>query len=159
MRTSILILLIIAATMAKSQGNSKSTFDFWVGTWEASWSGSAKGINTIGKVLRTKVIEENFAANDKSFAGKSWTVYDTTAKLWRQTWVDDAGAYLLFTGGQEGDKVVLNMSCKTVKNGKTVAMRMVFYNIKKESFDWDWQSSEDEKNWKSAWLINYKRKE
>lgn len=148
----------MSITMAKAQTNSKNTFDFWLGTWDAYWTDSLKGTNTITKILKTKVVEENFVFNDKSFVGRSWSVYDSAGKIWKQTWVDDGGSYLIFKGGQEGDKVILRLVDKVNKKGKLVSMRMVFYNIKKESFDWDWQSSEDEKNWKSEWLINYKRK-
>jgi hypothetical protein len=158
MRATIIIFLTISLSMLKAQENTKSTFDFWLGNWNAYWSDSLRGINTITKILKDNVVEEHFVFNDKSFVGRSWTVFDSKNAIWKQTWVDDAGAYLTFTGGQEGDKVILRMTDKKVTNGKTVSMRMVFYNINKDSFDWDWQSSEDEKNWKSVWLINYKRK-
>jgi len=37
--------------------------------------------------------------------------------------------------------------------------RMIFYNIKKDSFDWSWEASTDGgATWKSNWLIHYKRK-
>jgi hypothetical protein len=54
--------------------------------------------------------------------------------------------------------VVLTLTEKKGKNGKQISMRMVFYNIKQDSFDWDWQSSEDGTAWKSNWLIHYRRK-
>jgi hypothetical protein len=85
-------------------------------------------------------------------------MFDTIKKVWKQTWVDDSGAYLTFIGGKEGDKVILQLAEKKLKNGKSINMRMIFYNIKQDSFDWNWQSSADDKNWKSNWLIHYKRK-
>ena len=157
-RVFILILLSVMVTSAKTQNN-KNTFDFWLGTWDAYWNDSLKGTNTITKTLNNLVIEENFVFNDKTFKGRSWTVYDTTKKIWKQIWVDDQGAYLHFTGGSEGDKVILSMEPAKDKKGKMVTKRMVFYNIKPDSFDWDWQSSSDKKKWKSNWLINYKRRE
>jgi hypothetical protein len=137
----------------------KNTFNFWLGSWDAYWKGDTlRGSNTITKTLKNAVVEESFKFNDGSFSGRSWSLYDSVAKIWRQTWVDDAGAYLTFTGGREQEKVILTLTDKKNKNGKPISMRMVFYNIKQDSFDWDWQSSADGTNWKSNWLIHYKRK-
>jgi hypothetical protein len=152
------IIFICITENLRSQANMQ-TFNFWIGTWDAYWNGDTlRGTNTITKALKNNVVEENFKFNDGSFTGKSWSVYDSTTKIWKQTWVDDAGAYLTFTGGKEDDKVILWLTDKKTKNGKTIGMRMIFYNIKPDSFDWDWQSTTDDKNWKSNWLIHYKRK-
>jgi len=36
--------------------------------------------------------------------------------------------------------------------------RMVYYNIKQDSFDWSWEASTNGgKTWKQNWLIHYKR--
>jgi len=36
---------------------------------------------------------------------------------------------------------------------------MIFSNIQKDSFLWDWESSSDEgKTWTTNWKINYKRR-
>ncbi len=154
---SLFITLLVLCTFNIISQNNKNTFDFWVGNWNAYWNDSLKGTNTITKTLKDKVVEENFKINDKSFFGRSWTVYDSTNKIWQQTWVDDAGAYLVFTGGREGDKVILKMAPKKDNTGKIKISRMVFFNIKPDSFDWDWQSSYDQKFWTSNWLIHYKR--
>lgn len=143
--------------MLNSQIPPENAFDFWIGSWKARWNDSIKGTNKITKILNDKAVEENFAFNDGTFKGKSWSVYNYNLKEWQQTWVDNTGAYLVFTGGHEGDKVILTMSGQKTKNGKPLLMRMVFFNIKKDSFDWDWQSSEDAKEWKSTWFIRYER--
>lgn len=154
----IILFTTFTIFMVKAQTKPENTFDFWLGSWNASWKDSIKGTNNVVKILDNKVIEENFSFNDKSFVGKSWSVYDAKSKLWRQTWVDNSGSYMIFAGGTEGDKIVLNMLDKRNKDGRDVSMRMVFFNIRKNSFNWDWQSSEDGKNWKSTWFINYERK-
>jgi hypothetical protein len=42
--------------------------------------------------------------------------------------------------------------------GKLIS-RMVYYNIKSNSFDWSWEASTDGgKLWKQNWLIHYERK-
>lgn len=156
---TLAVIMLLSSAFGFAQ-NSPTTFDFWVGSWDAYWNDSLKGTNTITKAMNNKVVEENFVQNDKGYFGKSWSVFDSAAGVWRQTWVDDTGAYLSFTGGKEGDKVILSKTdSRKGKNGKEVFMRMVFSNIKQQSFDWDWQSSEDSKNtWKTMWAIRYKRK-
>lgn len=155
----LLVLFFISFRMITlSQINTKNTFDFWIGSWDAYWNDSLQGTNTITKILGNAVVEENFLFNDGTFSGKSWSVYDSSKNLWRQTWVDNSGSYLVFTGGLEDDKVVLKMTDKRTKSGKPLEMRMIFFNIKKDTFDWDWQSSPDGINWRSEWFITYIRK-
>jgi hypothetical protein len=43
-------------------------------------------------------------------------------------------------------------------DGKPRLARMVFLNIKPDSFDWHWESSTDGKTWKLNWPIHYQRK-
>jgi hypothetical protein len=44
-------------------------------------------------------------------------------------------------------------------NGRPTSYRMVFYNIAKQSLDWDWQSSEDAgQSWRLLWRIHYQRR-
>ncbi len=139
-----------------------SQFDFWIGSWEGSWQNengvTENGTNVISKILGSCVVEENFSTDDKSFIGKSVTVYNSYKKTWQQTWVDNSGAYLDFTGGMEGDKMV--MSRKALKkDGSTTLSRMVFYDITKNDFQWNWESSVDDgKTWTLLWKIHYVRK-
>ena len=135
----------------------KGTFDFWIGKWDAYWNDSLKGTNEITKILNEFVVSENFNTSDGLFSGRSWTVFDSASKIWKQTWVDNNGEFMSFTGGIESDNVILNMNDARTRNGNTYYMRMVFSEIKYESFVWDWQSSKDKIEWKSVWKINYKR--
>jgi hypothetical protein len=42
--------------------------------------------------------------------------------------------------------------------GKIIS-RMVYHNIQKDAFDWDWEASSDGgKTWKNNWHIHYDRK-
>jgi len=155
-RFSILIFLFTHLPV-KAQ-NSDKAFDFWVGNWNTYWEDSLRGSNIISKSLNDFVVEENFTSIDKSFIGKSWTVYDSSSNNWKQTWVDNTGAYLVFTGGKDKENVILNLAEERKSNGKSYYMRMIFSNIKQDSFDWDWQSSKDKVSWKTVWAIKYKRK-
>ena len=155
---AIFFSLIFLLSLNASAQNSKSTFDFWVGEWNAYWNDSLKGVNKITKILDERIVQENFSTDDKTFTGSSWTAYDSASNIWKQTWVDNSGAYMTFTGGQEGGDVALYSGEKKGKNGKSYYMRMIFQNIESESFDWNWQRSHDQISWNTVWAIKYKRK-
>lgn len=155
--------------MKAKQGNvpMDKKFDFWVGKWNATWKNAdgtiGKGTNEITRVLNKKVIRENFQIhndkNMKGFHGLSFSVYSPVTKQWKQTWVDNQGAYLDFYGKFDGDKRIFQREFTGTQGkikGKKIAQRMVFYNIKPDSFDWDWELSLDGgKTWKLSWRIKY----
>jgi len=139
-----------------------SQFDFWIGEWKVEWqnpdSTMAEGTNVVTSILESCVIEENFIGKPGvDFVGKSFSVYNPTKKIWQQTWVDDQGGYMVFTGGMENNKMIL--SRKISRDYKELFQRMVFYNISNDKFDWNWESSEDDGvTWKLNWQIHYSRK-
>lgn len=133
-------------------------FDFWVGTWALRWGEEGRGTNAIERILGGCVIEENFVGHmpDGVFRGKSVSVYDAQQEQWKQTWVDNRGGYLDFTGGFEDGRMVLQR--KTVREGRPLWQRMVWYNISPDSLDWKWEMSEDEgATWTTRWHIHYTR--
>jgi len=138
-----------------------SQFDFWIGKWKVNWQNSdstiAEGTNNVKSILGSCVTEENFSGKPGvDFMGKSFLVYNPAKKLWQQTWVDDQGGYMVFTGGMEDDKMIL--SRKISRDDKELIQRMVFYNISKVEFDWNWESSKDNGvTWKLNWQIHYSR--
>ena len=164
------VIFIICFSLSFSQVNSKdpcsepqaSQFDFWVGEWKAEWKdpeGNIKtGSNRIYKILNGCVIEENFSGHPAmEFEGKSYSVYNPEKKMWQQTWVDNSGNYMLFTGGMQDDKMILKRKTQN-EDGDTINFRMVFYDIKSDSFNWDWQRSTDNgEKWDLIWSIKYNR--
>ncbi len=166
----VLILFLLATNgvlFAQANNNCSSPeakqFDFWVGDWKAEWKNddgsTATGSNTIRKILGGCVVEENFNGNPAiSLIGRSLSLYNSRRNIWQQTWVDNEGSYLDFTGNFENGKMTLSRDAITPK-GKTIQQRMVFYNIEKNKFDWDWEISKDDgKNWELKWRIHYTRK-
>lgn len=134
-----------------------SQFDFWIGKWDLVWNDTMTGTNVITKELDGCVIHESFSNPIENFDGRSYSVYDPSKKLWRQTWVDNQGNYLDFEGGFENEIMTLGRTFVGPK-GKTVMQRMTFYDISDDSLHWSWESSLDGgKNWKQLWLIHYKR--
>jgi hypothetical protein len=102
-----------------------------------------------------RVIQENFSAPD--LQGMSVSVYDSERKAWCQTWVDNNGTYLDFTGKFEDEKMILVRDA--VVRGDACKQRMVWYNIEPSQFDWNWERSDDGgKTWRTLWQIKYRRK-
>ncbi len=166
MRFPLLTMLcVLLGTSVLAQSNSSppplppeaSQFDFWLGDWDASWSGNARGINRITKRWDTVVVEEFDGSEATGLLGHSVSVYDANAKQWKQTWVDNQGSYLDFTGGFADGRMTLSRSFE--KDGKTIHQRMVWYNITPQVFDWNWEKSTDGgKTWELVWKINYTRR-
>lgn len=167
MKFKELIVLIIFNTFINAQTNQPceipkaDQFDFWIGQWNLTWENEKgeilTGENTISKILDGCVIEENFVAHSLGFKGKSVSVYSELLQLWKQTWVDNRGGYLDFTGGMSNDKMILSRKFSN-SEGHTIYQRMVWYNINENSLDWNWEKSRDGKNWETAWKIHYERK-
>ena len=134
-------------------------FDFWLGQWDLSWKDGGLGSNVITPELDSCVIEESFEALDGSgFRGNSVSTFDRKTGQWRQTWVDNQGGYLDFTGGMEDGRMILSRSFVD-STGSTVHQRMVWFNIEDSSLDWNWERSEDGGDtWTTLWAIHYERK-
>ena len=138
--------------------------DFWVGEWDLSWPGpggkpGGTATNRVEKTLGGCVIEEHFTANGaNAMLGHSVSTYNPLEKVWKQTWVDNQGGYIALTGEFKDGEMRL-ISHGTAPDGKPTMGRMVFYNIKPDSFDWRWESSKDNgANWNLQWPIHYQRK-
>ena len=164
---NIFFVLIFSISLFAQSTNQKpcaspaaKQFDFWIGEWDLTWidkNGQTQtGENIISKILNGCVIEENFTGGN--FIGKSVSVYNTNKKQWQQTWVDNSGGYLDFTGSFENNQMILSRQF-TNKDGKVIKQRMVFYNIFKNELDWNWEKSTDSgKTWQLEWKIHYKRR-
>ena len=160
---SILITLFFLFTLSlfPQKTSPEKLFDFWVGKWSLTWKdkkGNEKhGFNQIDKILDGKVIKENFdSAPGMKLRGTSVSSYDARARLWKQTWVDNQGSYLDFSGKFEDGKMILSRTI--IFGGRKIQQRMVWYNIDKSSLDWNWENSTDNgRNWKVLWQIRYTR--
>lgn len=142
-------------------------FDFWVGVWDLTWPAeqiggepgdTSEGTNRIDKLFGQCAIEENFSTADGGFLGRSLSVYDTQLGIWRQTWVDSTGGYLLVTGEFGGGRMELRTE-PLAREDETVIQRMVFRDIEHDSMKWDWQGSRDGGGtWNDLWNISYQRR-
>jgi hypothetical protein len=163
------VALIASMAVAQQRPNScaapeQKQFEFWVGSWEATWPGAKSGevghgTNNITRVLDGCVVEENFSAGDSGhLRGHSVSIFDTSAGKWKQTWVDNEGGYLDFTGEWKAGQMILWRESINPKGVKSM-QRMVYKNISASEFDWSWEASSDGgKTWTVQWPIHYKRK-
>ena len=135
--------------------NPESQFDFWLGEWEAAWAENGKGVSHITRILAGKIIQEDFRAPD--LHGLSFSVYDPERGLWCQTWVDNNGTYLDFTGKFEDGRMILRRDA--IVRGTPCKQRMVWYDILGDEFNWNWERSDDGgQTWRTLWQIHYSRR-
>jgi hypothetical protein len=162
----MLFLLRVKPVPAQTNGTQRpcrspesSQFDFWVGDWELTWNDTSKGINSVKRVLDGCGIQENFSDPVNNFNGMSWSIYNPGTANWQQTWIDNQGGYIVLTGKFDKEEMILATKPVANTQGKMTISRMVFYNIKAGSFDWNWENSIDNgRTWKLNWKIHYKRK-
>jgi len=139
-------------------------FEFWVGEWDADWPGEKPGeiehgTNSIRRVLDGCVVEENFSGgSDMHLRGMSYSIFVIPAKTWKQTWVDNEGSYLDFSGEFKNGQMILSRQAVQA-DGTRFLQRMVWKNIRYEEFDWSWEKSLDNgKTWQVVWPIHYRRR-
>jgi hypothetical protein len=148
-----------AQSPAACTGEEYRQLDFWLGSWDLSWTPSGegdtgKGTNDITLILDDCVVQESFKG--AGFIGHSVSLYHAPPKKWRQTWVDNSGGYFALVGGPDDEGFRLDL---TRISDKAPYMRMIWRNIEKESMDWHWQRSPDEgKTWADSWVIHYVRR-
>lgn len=139
-------------------------FNFWIGNWEGSWydENGNKGIatNEITTILDGRCLQEKFevtSGQTKGFKGMSISTFIPSKGVWKQNWFDAQGGYFAFTSAYEADKKIF-ITDLPQSGGKIRRQRMVFYDIKEDSFTWDWEWSDDGgATWNLSWKIAYKR--
>jgi len=134
-------------------------FDFWLGDWDLSWPDSGRGRNTITKEFDGCVIRENFTSLDSApLRGMSVSVFNPNTGKWHQTWVDNQGSYLDFTGELAGGRMILTRTARP-KDKPAFLQRMVWFDVAADSLKWNWERSDDGgKTWKVMWAISYRRR-
>ena len=160
-----LIALAMQTSHAAPAPQAADLFDFWLGDWSATWKNAdgttGKGRNRIQRTLDGKVIEEQFEedAGDPPplLHGRSLSVRQQSTGVWRQSWVDSQGGFFAFSAAVDGDRRIF--ATDLVADGdKLKGQRMVFRDITRDAFTWDWEGTTDGgKTWKLLWQIAYKR--
>lgn len=85
-------------------------FDFWAGDWEAF---DVDNLTTpvarahVDRILDGCVLREDYQGVDGSH-GQSFTIFDSTRKVWHQSWVTNRGALLTIEGKMQDGAMVLS---------------------------------------------------
>jgi hypothetical protein len=157
------VLLLSAVSVHAAQPG--DLFDFWIGDWSVTWKNANGSIgharNHVVKTLDGRVIEENFEqdASDPPplLRGHSLSVRQQRSGVWQQAWADNQGGFFALSASVDGDRRIFSTEMRQVGD-KTLVQRMVFHDIKADSFVWDWESSSDGgAHWQLQWRLDYRR--
>jgi hypothetical protein len=155
-----------APANANANAQPEDLFDFWLGDWSVTWTNAdgtaGRARNRVTRTLDGQVIEENFEQDPADppplLRGRSLSVRQPATGLWRQAWADNQGGFFALTGGTDGaDRL---FSTALVPAGDTLrGQRMVFHDIRPDTFTWDWQGTADGgRTWKLLWRLQYERR-
>jgi len=155
-----IVALAAHAQPVGCDGPESHQLDFWLGDWELTYTQAGKvdhSRNRVTKTLDGCVVMEVFSgAPGVALEGRSLSMYDRTASKWKQTWVDNNGAYLDFVGGPEAGRFILSRTFE--RDGKRIHQRMVFQDVQADTLKWLWQRSGDGgATWATQWEIDYRR--
>ncbi|MBI4852721.1 MAG: tetratricopeptide repeat protein [Acidobacteria bacterium] len=126
-------------------------FDFWVGEWDVkTQDGSLAGTNTIQRVVGDCALIENWT-NSSGGTGKSFNFYNNQTKKWHQTWVDDKGNVINFSGEFKDNSMKFQAE-NTTSDGKKILRKLTFYPISSDQVRQLGEISSDNGN---SWAIEY----
>ena len=162
----LLLALIMQASHAAAPTPQRADlFDFWLGDWSVSWKNAdgstGKARNHVARILDGQVIEERFEEDPADPApllrGHSLSVLEKSTGTWRQAWADNQGGFFALTASADGDRRLFATDL-TTSGAQVKGQRMVFRDIRPDSFTWDWESTIDGgKTWKLQWQLDYRR--
>ena len=132
--------------------------DFWVGEWEVQGpKGKTAGASSVQLILNDCVVFENWTGAS-GYTGKSFNLYDATARKWKQFWVDDRGGMLEFTG-EFRDGAMRYEGQSIAQDGKPVMDRLTFFPLAEGRVRQLWEQSADKgKTWNVVFDGTYIRK-
>jgi hypothetical protein len=84
-------------------------FDFWVGDWDAfDFDNPATKVARlkVDRILNGCVLREDYACAD-GHEGQSFSIYDSSRKVWHQSWVTNRGEMLVIEGKFQDGVMVL----------------------------------------------------
>jgi len=134
-------------------------FDFWIGEWDvvSNAGGQPAGKSSVQLMLGDCVIFENWTGA-LGVNGKSFNIYNTAEKQWRQTWVDDRGTFTEYAGELKDDR--LEYYAKSFgPNGQKQKLRMTFFKQGADRVRQLGEISTDEgKTWSTQYDLIYNRR-
>lgn len=130
-------------------------FDFWLGDWQVHRKdGSVAGINRVTQEYDGCVLHEHYATG-RGYSGESLNTYDSSRKIWHQTWVDDSGLLLTLEGHLQGKNMVLEG--ESIQSGASSKQRITWTPNPDGSVRQLWEA-EDAGQWKIVFDGLYTKK-
>ena len=119
--------------------------------------GKTVGASSVQLILGDCVVFENWTGAGGS-TGKSFNLYDAHTRKWKQTWVDDRGGMLEFTG-EFKDGAMRYTGESLAQDGKPVIDRLTFFPLAEGRVRQLWEQSADKgKTWNIVFDGTYVRK-
>ena len=132
-------------------------FDFWVGRWDVYPTGTDRLIahSLIEKLYAGCAIRENWMPLGGA-GGGSLNSYRPAERRWRQVWADSANGFVDFTGGLDGEAMVLTAPT-TAPDGSRSLARMRYTrgadgSVRQEGA----QSGDDGRTWQPSYDFTYR---
>lgn len=136
-------------------------FDFWLGEWDVSNTGSTALVaeSSITLVDQGCVILEQWRPFQGA-SGHSINGYDATAKEWKQTWIDATGRITPYAGTmQDGTLFMDDRSDVSPAGVKFKKRRMNFRPIDANTVrQWGEGWDEAKQAWTITWDLTYRRR-
>jgi hypothetical protein len=100
-------------------------FDFWVGSWDVYATGTDRLVahSLIERRYNGCAIRENWMPLQGQ-GGGSFSAWRPGASRWQQTWVESTGTWVEFSGGMDGNAMVLTGPWAGAANGQDGIVRM-----------------------------------
>ncbi len=132
-------------------------FDFWLGEWDVfTPDGKLAGSNKIERRYNGCVVHERYTT-PRPYAGESLNAYDSSRKMWHQTWMDNSGTVLLLDGGIQGKSMVLQGN-GVDNEGKAIRHRITWTPQTDGTVRQHWESTNAKGQWSTAFDGKYVRR-
>jgi len=149
--------LVPAVAAASCEAPAHRAFDFWLGEWEVRTpDGKLAGNNRIAREYDGCVLHEHYTTG-RGYSGESLNIFDTTRKVWHQSWVDTDGTLLLLEGGLRDGKMVLEGQTSNPDSPPT-KHRITWSSNPDGSVRQLWESTDAKGQWTVAFDGKYTRK-
>jgi hypothetical protein len=131
--------------------------DFWIGEWNVTANGNPVGESRIERILNGCALLENWTSLGGT-DGKSFNVYDTAQKKWRQTWVDSSGRITDYVGSANAKGELVFDAKAPGPDGAMQQLRMTFTRLNDNQVRQYIETSKDGKKWEPSFDGLYTRK-
>ncbi|HKW00539.1 MAG TPA: hypothetical protein VJN96_11980 [Vicinamibacterales bacterium] len=83
-------------------------FDFWIGDWDVFDAGNSAPVArvVVDRILDGCALREDYQGANGT-RGQSFSTYDSSRRVWHQTWVTNRGQLLVIEGALRGRGMVL----------------------------------------------------